>query len=538
MKLRTLLPLFFVVGAAKAQTGPLQAESFAGTDIGEQVNRAFASANEGSAQRPAARGKPAARSAVVNLLPGQRYPFATTILLPNDLRAPFVSDPTLDCHGSTLVYTGGTGSAVFVPGGYRGTLRDCFIEGHTSDSLIEIHGRPLFLMEHVQVQGAGTACIHQVNTTAEGGPGFTENQHFRDIRLFSCPGGQTMSIGPGGTNSFDYNWYEEYHLNLLPGQFGFWFTAGTEPQGTHISANANGVSPGAGETTIVRIDGNFLRGVIDLHGENTGGVSTFLAVAGKGYAHFTGTIQVAGLTAPMTSNFLLHESMAPMHSQYGVENGAQIIEEGDGGLGTISRQSRFQTGTQHWRAWLANYGPENDGSVSVIHCPTGRDQIVTTVPLAACGWSLYLPATGGAGFGKGFGDPFAGSKTQPPYPGRSPAWDVETHSLGISSPDFNASRAWTWDADGSTETIRARSTHQVFVDGAITASGWTCAQAGRVVRCEMPGQLAAGAISTPALVPSVAVAPRGSCSLPNGSLVLSQDGHAVTCTGGYYVARW
>ena len=246
-------------------------------DIGSKINAAFAACG-------GAAGKPV-QSCVVNLVGDQTYSYATTIVIPNDSSAPWVTSPTLDCHNGTLRFTPASGEAFTVLGenAYKsGEIRNCRFMVGGAAATAHLWSRIDFAVSHSFFQMGATGLTF-INDKAHGGPGYTEQQHWSDIQI-SVDGnrcGLTFTQDPSiygnrSVGSFFYNSFEGVHFDLSGnGAKGVCLADNpAEPVvmfGSHWDINVNS----GGDVALFWL-GNasaITRGSVTVRGENTGGGS-------------------------------------------------------------------------------------------------------------------------------------------------------------------------------------------------------------------------------------------------------------------------
>jgi hypothetical protein len=230
-----------VWGHAQTNTGTITVKPQ--QDVGAAINAAFLACGGSAAH--------AADSCVVALPPGANYVYSTTIVIPTSApldaavaqqvyggasNEPFVTEPILDCNGSTLNY-GGRGDAFTVLGEnhYKsGEIRNCNFgvstprssanpNGTTQDSsaaTATIWGRLDFTVRH-STFAMGRSGVAYVNDKAHGGPGYTEENHWDDIQINVPAGGCGLTFRQDPSiehhpeiGSYFYNTWTGFHFDL------------------------------------------------------------------------------------------------------------------------------------------------------------------------------------------------------------------------------------------------------------------------------------------------------------------------------------
>lgn len=414
----------------KSLGGVLYAELFPGSDIGAKINAAFEACG-GTLSLPL-------QSCIVNLPPGKNYAFSTTIHIPNILSHGYVQSPQLQLNGSFLGYTGTT-DAVIVHGenanapASTGGIYNGVIAGTsnlTGLNIIHSLGRLGFVLDGLNILG-GENCILLENTNTDGGPGYHEENTYTNFQTGSCPHHVNSIIGTGGTNSFEYNFFDNWHLQMagqnVVEECGICALSGEDWQGLYMNAKVNTSSPVTVRVSLIRATGSFMaRGTVVLHGENTGGATTTfgLYASGGGVIHYDGSASITGFTpfgddggnttTAVLNNFTYHASESVFEFGFKARQCAYIYD--------------YQS-PKHWFAQLS--GEQADCSEQwLTRVTTGADPKVN-LPIAGGAVptnDLFMQSSGKNGFGPGYGlvDDSTGSH-------RSPTHSLEATDFGVSS---------------------------------------------------------------------------------------------------------
>jgi hypothetical protein len=414
--------------------GVLDATRFPGSDIGAQINSAYASVGgTASAFKP---------SALVMLPPGQRYSFRTTIQIPSNTVAPFIEAPVLDCQGSTLTFAG-VGDAVLVhgsPGGQTGEIRNCKIIGpqrhsRTVTSIIHIRSRIGFHLSRLELSNA-QRCIDWENTKADGGPGYNEQDIFDDIDTQGCAEHIALRQTAGGTGSFEYNTIRDVHFQLGNSdgeEHGLSLDAGTgsfDMQGAvlDLKGNAGYGSKSANSPLVawVFIDGrnSIFRSVVDLRGENTVSLPHAYSVYVKsGSFYNTGNNIVAGTqiyVAGQYDQYALHPALGFETTDLATGSSVHMESENYNPLQTRCKSDIFDTSFIYW---MPNYGGKDYCAFELVTRATDN----TNADVYRQGSSgnavdtVLFADSRGLGIGPGFRQALAGK------PGTLPAHTLDVH---------------------------------------------------------------------------------------------------------------
>lgn len=346
MKSRMLVMgwMLLVSLSASAQQGARDWDRLAGRDITAKIASAF-SESGGTAGHPRS-------SAVVDLPAGMNYIASTPLVLPNAASAPYIANPVLDCHGSTITLQGAGDKLVILgENGYKtGAIQNCTLVISDPAGLAKFYSRIDFLLQHVDLMIANHEGLQWINDTAHGGPGYFEENKLMDVQVRVRGGGCAMTwkqdhsiAGRADIGSFFYNFMEGVHADLegnasllclkhnpdgQPAVVGF---------GSTISAHIN---MGGGGNAIFDVeDGAVLtRGVVNLEGEATvagkmpdadvrvhghGSFSNFGSATATGASHeylqgaATEQVQFSGGPQPMGNDLFAGFGFATMNTEPG-----------------------------------------------------------------------------------------------------------------------------------------------------------------------------------------------------------------------------
>lgn len=342
----------------------LQADALPGADIGAKINAAFLSAT-GSIGTPAT-------GVVVNLAPNGAYSYTTTIRIPNNVSSPYILYPVLDCHGSSLTYTGsGEGLTIMGENSYKsGEMRNCNVVFSNPSATATLWSRIDFKMTH-NLFSLGTTGITLNNDTVHGGPGYTEQQHWSDIEV-TVPNngcGLTLTNSATGTGSFFYNWMEGFHFSLGASSKGLCVNNGavnTALYGGNFQFHVNSTSTGSKLIDIAQ-SASFSRGTVDISGENTGGGTQYDIFSegsaatfynwGKSYA--TGFVHGYAAGVP-ESNVSWISGPHPISDDLGGGYGTSTLTSEPGSINAARQCKNIQLSTASGILLASDGGAEND----------------------------------------------------------------------------------------------------------------------------------------------------------------------------------
>ena len=425
---RSLRPLFFpalavVLAAASAHSqevatgrsasqpqtvaGVAFADAFAGASISQKIANAFAS-QSGTQRTPAV-------SAVVTLAPNHVYNYASSIEIPNETTAPFITRPVLDCNGSTLVYTGrGAAPAVLVHGENAGNsmgsgeLRNCVINRvDPSGPVIQNNTRMGWHMTNLALYGGQDGYLVQL-TKLDGGPGYVE-QSFLDNVAFENPARDGIHVqcdrSPGEGCGYQYNYGRKLRFEFQGdghAQINFADPRINAFNGSYqTTANAGG----NGTMYVMKSAGTVLSTFIEYNGEDDAGTMVFKFGGG-------GVMDLQCRNLARTP--FAYDPLAVCHQD------VQTAGNGKGPygvlLGSVTRtmEANFQNGDRasgtfdNGDAWVRFHsvtgGIEKDhGIEQVLACPTDESH-PNAWDSTTCINSLYHRGTAGWGFGPAFHD--------------------------------------------------------------------------------------------------------------------------------------
>lgn len=344
--------------ASKLREIPLSAFDFSGSDIGDRVNHAEASCVAGPSV-----------SCNVSLPSGQTFSYSTPIVIGNDVT-------TLDCQGSTLNYTGAANtdaitvqSAIGPVPYYSGGIKNCFVTGPgTATGVTGIHqqSRIGFVYENVGVKGfhaAGNACMSFENMS--GVTTFNEQNTLRKVDLNDC----TTHIRlwrNGGTDSFQYNNFDDVHLDVEDAQVGLWLDGpgSSFPSlsifGGHFNLRFN-INSASVAATAIKLSGgaDWERSEVNITGEQTSGatMSHMLSVDATSFLYVYGNMFLAGtnnVIAGSAGSVVVHPSLN-LNGAVHYEPSQVVLQQ---------RHCKYDLGPNDATFWIANYG----GSPSEDNC--------------------------------------------------------------------------------------------------------------------------------------------------------------------------
>lgn len=295
----------------------LQADQFAGADVGAKINAAFAS-------QAGTSGSPTWAS-TIKLAPNGNYSFATTIVIPNSTTAPYIQAPNLDCQGAILQYTG-SGEAVSVlgetPGATSGSIKNCIFNNQsaTSTSGTHQHSRISFTYENdgwVNFSNGSEAGLLIDND----GSGSTYNERTNIINPYFANDhyGVEFFGSNGGTNSFARTVIRGGMCTFNTGQDCMYLVGNVNPNSawmydSYIDMRGNG---GGGTSIALQLNagGTLVDSVLNMGFENVGtcininGVGTYIqGSAGVFDCAGAGNTFTNGATASSLNFFNLTEA--------------------------------------------------------------------------------------------------------------------------------------------------------------------------------------------------------------------------------------
>ncbi len=421
--------------AAESTNNILYADAFPGSTVDLKIAAAFASvAGTSGNVNP---------SAEVDLSPGKTYTINGTITIPNNLSSPYIFSPTLDCKGSTILYTG-SGSAVnILPENVlgplsTGSLRNCDIYGPTVDSgspVVVASSRSGFYY-YGDILANGSSCLDLENTTTNGGIGYTEQITIYGLTTSACSSHILMHTGTGALSSFEYNHIQNWKCQLAAEKCLDLGTSGTvafDTQGLVLDMEVNTTSPVTNAYSVY-IDNNnrMIRGTVNIRGENTGGAANFYSVfinSPSSYFYNQGNvIQASGVigygVGVSEANYVLHPSLQYTSNDLG--KGSSIHYEPETGIYT-PRHCKYDLGgggtytnSPNATFWLARFaGSEDDCNFQILSRTTTAAAGDNDVDISGSGVSavndFYVDAlSGNVGIGSGYGNGYPSGSIVPP----------------------------------------------------------------------------------------------------------------------------
>lgn len=387
---------------AKIINGVEYADQYPGANIGQKINAAFSDCGGGNI------------SCQVFLRPGQIYPYNTTIVLPSTIT-------TLDCNGSTLNWQGGASTDAMVVQSatgpipyYSGGFKNCFvIYSGGSNNVTGIHqqSRIGFVYENVGVRGfntTGSACMAFENMV--GVTSFNEQNTMRKVDLNDCKK-HIRLYRTNGTDSFQYNNFDDVHFDVEDGQIGFSLegnSSDTFPSVTVFGGHFNfrfNINSAAVAATAVSLTNkaDWERSEVNITGEQTSGATMSHALV----TDATSALYVFGNLFISGTNNIIGGSVgsAVVHPTLNL-NGAVHYEQS---LVTLQqRHCKFDSGPTNATFWLASYGgTETNCNFQIIKRNTSDP--APDVDVQGSGAApiniLYTdPFSGNVGIGPGFSD--------------------------------------------------------------------------------------------------------------------------------------
>ena len=268
-----------------------------GDDVHALINAAFAAQAGTSSNHTAA--------AAVQIAPGI-YTATSRLIFPTSYTAPFITAPTLECNGATIVYSGPDPVAVELLARNAtdsGTINNCNWIFVTPGSHPLMHSATHFHWKggsmdfRPGVVNPGLDMVND-NSAAFGGAGYFEDDlfTFRQVSVSSTAGscGITWRIDPtlaAGGGSFFYDFWEGIHADIFPNTALFCTQvpdqSGAVKRVLAFGGNYQIHVNGGGSVFYVQDASGITRGTLELTGEcNNGPCYDVWTVNGGGFEAF------------------------------------------------------------------------------------------------------------------------------------------------------------------------------------------------------------------------------------------------------------